>query len=84
MIAVWRFLTMPRICLQFVVVVFSDHTHYFCSLFLCNTLCSFWFWKNLDWVRIAGCFALIIFLMTCDCNCSITLFIQSHGFVSSL
>ena len=24
---VWLFLTMPRICLQFVIVVFPDHTH---------------------------------------------------------
>ena len=28
-IVVWLFLTIPRICLQFVIVVFSDHTHYF-------------------------------------------------------
>ena len=28
-IAVWLFLTMPRVCLQFVIVVFSDHIHYF-------------------------------------------------------
>ena len=26
-IVVWLFLTMPRVCLQFVIVVFSDHTH---------------------------------------------------------
>ena len=29
LIVVWLFLTMPRICLQFVVVAFPDHTHYF-------------------------------------------------------
>ena len=28
-IVVWLFLTMSRVCLQFVVVVFPDHTHYF-------------------------------------------------------
>ena len=27
MIAVWLFRTMPRVCLQFVIVVFPDHTH---------------------------------------------------------
>ena len=27
-IVVWLFLTMPRGCLQFVIVVFPDHTHY--------------------------------------------------------
>ena len=28
-IAVWFFLTMPRVCLQFVIVLFPEHTHYF-------------------------------------------------------
>ena len=28
-IVVWLFLTMPQVCLQFVIVVFPDHTHYF-------------------------------------------------------
>ena len=27
-IAVWLFLTTPRVCLQFVIVVFPDHTHF--------------------------------------------------------
>ena len=27
---VWLFLTMPQVCLQFVIEVFPDHTHYFC------------------------------------------------------
>ena len=30
MILVWLFLMMPWVCLQFVIVVFPDHTHYFC------------------------------------------------------
>ena len=29
MIDVWLFLAMPRVCLQFVIVVFPDHTNYF-------------------------------------------------------
>ena len=29
-IAVWVFLTMPWVCLQFVIVVFPDHSHNFC------------------------------------------------------
>ena len=28
-IVVWLFLTIPRVCLQFVIVVFPDHTHLF-------------------------------------------------------
>ena len=27
MIVVWLFLTMPRVCLQFVIMVFPDHIH---------------------------------------------------------
>ena len=26
-VVVWPFLTIPRVCLQFVIVVFPDHTH---------------------------------------------------------
>ena len=31
---VWLFLTMPWVCLQFVIVVFSDHTHLLILLFI--------------------------------------------------
>ena len=31
-IVVWLFLTIPRVCLQFVIVVLPDHTHYFLLL----------------------------------------------------
>ena len=31
-IAVWLLLAMPWVCLQFVIVVLSDHTHYFCLI----------------------------------------------------
>ena len=37
MIAVWLFLKMPRVCLQFVIVVFPDHTH---QLFFGMTHCT--------------------------------------------
>ena len=37
-IVVWLFLTMPRVCLQFVIVVFPDHTHLL-------------FFKSLDTIR---------------------------------
>ena len=30
-IVVWLFLAVPLVCLQFVIVVFPDHTHYFSS-----------------------------------------------------
>ena len=28
-VVVWLFLAVPRLCLQFVIVVFPDHTHFF-------------------------------------------------------
>ena len=28
-ISVWFFLALPRVCLQFMIDVFPDHTHYF-------------------------------------------------------
>ena len=28
-VVVWLFLVVPRVCLQFVIVVFPYHTHYF-------------------------------------------------------
>ena len=34
-IAVWLFLTMPWVCLQFVIVVFPDHTHLLFSYIFC-------------------------------------------------
>ena len=30
-IVVWLFLVVPWVLLQFVIVVFPDHTHYFCD-----------------------------------------------------
>ena len=36
-IVVWLFLTMPRVCLQFVIVGFSDHTYYFLIYMYQNT-----------------------------------------------
>ena len=39
-IVVWLFLAVPWVCLQFVIVVFPDHTHllYFISVSLSNTM----------------------------------------------
>ena len=33
MIVVWLFLAVPWVSLQFVIVVFPDHTHYNCLIF---------------------------------------------------
>ena len=52
-IVVWLFLTVPRSCVQFVIVVFPDHTHYFCN--------------HLDGEERAGCFAWFVFLASCGC-----------------
>ena len=44
-IVVWHFLLVPWVCLQFVIVVFPDHTHYFncvvddCVVFVVALVC---------------------------------------------
>ena len=35
-IVMWLFLTIPRVCLQFVIVVFPDHTHLLFSIIYSN------------------------------------------------
>ena len=44
----WLFLTMPWVCLQFVIVVLPDHTHFFgkCSV---ATYLSITIADNMDW-----------------------------------
>ena len=39
-IVVWLFLAVPWVCLQFVIVVFPDHTHYFCKANIHNVTCQ--------------------------------------------
>ena len=41
MIVVWLFLAVPSVCLQFVIVVFPDHTHliFFIPLYLKFCIC---------------------------------------------
>ena len=40
-IVVLLFLTVPRVCLQFVIVIFRDHTHYFG----CHSFERRWLWR---------------------------------------
>ena len=41
---VWLFFAVPWVCLRFVIVVFPDHTHYFCaSLLLVQLAMAFFF-----------------------------------------
>ena len=49
-IVVWLFLAVPWVCLQFVIVVFPDHTHYFCYRQNFNFLDSFC--SRGDWLEI--------------------------------
>ena len=39
----------------------------------CISLCSFYFCKHLDEEENDSCFALIVFLVSCDCKCSVPL-----------
>ena len=45
-IAVWLFLTMTRVCLQFVIVFFPDHTHYVLVTKAMIRLCGFAGWST--------------------------------------
>ena len=40
---------------------------------VCISLCSFYFCSHLDEEENDSCFALIVFLMSCDCKCSVAL-----------
>ena len=40
---------------------------------LCIYLCSFFFCQHLDEEENDSCFALIVFLVSCDCKCSVPL-----------
>ena len=40
---------------------------------LCIYLCSFYFCLHLDEEENDSCFALIVFLVSCDCKCSVPL-----------
>ena len=45
---------------------------------VCISLCPFYFCNHLDKEERAGCFAFIVFWMSCDCICSVAL---PHGAV---
>ena len=57
MIVVWLFFTVPWVCLQFVIVVFPDHTHYFSKLKACPTIVQLkeTIAINCDWVYNRAC-----------------------------
>ena len=40
---------------------------------VCIYLCYFYFWSHLDEEENDSCFALIAFLVSCDCKCSVPL-----------
>ena len=40
---------------------------------LCISLSSFYFCEHIDEEENDSCFALIVFLMSCDCKCSVSL-----------
>ena len=52
MIVVWLFFAMPWVCLQYVIVVFTDHTH---LLFLIIVLRSSRTHGAMCWSVLCGC-----------------------------
>ena len=63
------FLAVPRGCLQFVIVVFPDHTHYFCPLLLASKLQDFANWLK-DYQKIQHVYISEIFTRPSPRNCS--------------
>ena len=43
-IVLWLFLTMPQVCLQFVIVVFPDHTHFLFWLSVTSEIMCMEYW----------------------------------------
>ena len=66
-------LTMPRVCLQFVIVVFPDHTHYF--TYTKNTIISCWPIKS----PIKSCI-----LCNFARHCGLQIFLNEPGFSKKL
>ena len=46
---------------------------YLAFILLCITLCPHWFSNHLDDEERACCFALFVFLVSCNCKCSVAL-----------
>ena len=46
---------------------------------LCKTLCPFEFSNHLDGEERADCFPLIVFLVSCDCYCSVAFPLSTVG-----
>ena len=59
-IVVWLFLTMPRVCLQFVIVVFPDHTHLL--FYLVNWCYIYMRMHTIKWEMQVICITLIYHL----------------------
>ena len=58
-VVVWLFLAVPWVCLQFVIVVFPDHTHLCVN---CFELTEFSIWlPNLPWTAVSNYFPLACF-----------------------
>ena len=51
-IVVWLFLAVPWVCMQFLIVLFPDHTHYF--LYACLADYSYGFLFNYTYVSQAS------------------------------
>ena len=71
MIVVWLFLTVPWVCLKFVIVLFPDHTHLLFLLYVLGVhvlalrvnayILSFLVWQyTLTEIKGAECFAYCI------------------------
>ena len=76
LIVVWIFLAVPWVCLQFVIVVFTDHTHllFFLSVH-CSLVVTCWERANL-WLGYLVCdgFSCVFVTFPCDGLCQVWYF----------
>ena len=72
------FLAVPRGCLLFMIVVFPDHTHYFCVIMLCLDIYMFLHPNN--FILINCCLVLVQLRKTVNCpNMTEKLLIKERG-----
>ena len=64
------------ICCLLLLPLFTGSV--FGTCFVNQYVVPFWFYNHLDGEERAGCFTLIVFLMSCVCLCSVAL---PHGAV---
>ena len=60
---------MPWGCLQFVIVVFPDHTHLlFLVMFVCDSVCFRYVWYSVLWTVRGNLVLFVVHFAICSCS----------------